>query len=298
VRLRGSVRGRVGAIQGWLERRVDSKLGRLSLDWFRAYFEASHNSGSAATLYMFLSVAPTMLAVVGVLGAAGADTTAFADRLVAHLHLTGETARIVRETFGSASSNALAASLAAVVGFLIWGLGIGQIYQDVYARAWRIQVRTLSDQGRFAVWFFVVSGLLGLGIASSGQLRTAGWVALIPAWLAGSLAFWLWTPSYLLHRQIGLRRLLPGALLATVVIGGASATSPLFLGGWLKADAKYFGSFGVVLALLSWAFILVTLSMVCAIFAPVWSEWRAAEQRRPAELASAASRPAADQAGP
>jgi membrane protein len=298
VRLRGSVRGRVGAIQRWLERRVDSKPGRLSLDWFRAYFEASQNSGSAAALYMFLSVAPTMLAVIGVLDAAGADTSAFADRLVAHLHLTGETAHVVKGTFGSASSNALAASLAAVVGFLIWGLGIGQIYQDVYARAWKIQVRTLSDQGRFAVWFFAVSGLLGLGIASSGQLRAVGWIALIPLWLAGSLAFWLWTPSYLLHRQIGLRQLVPGALLATIVIGGASATSPLFLGGWLKTDAKYFGSFGVVLALLSWAFILVTLSMVCAIFSPVWSEWRAAERRRPAELASAASRPAADQAGP
>jgi uncharacterized BrkB/YihY/UPF0761 family membrane protein len=298
VRLRGSLRGRVGAIQGWLERRVHSRLGRLSLDWFRAYFEASQNSASAATLYMFLSVAPTMLAVVGLLDAAGANTNAFAERLVAHLHLTGETARVVRETFGTASSNALAASLAAVVGFLIWGLGIGQIYQDVYARAWKIQVRTLSDHGRFAVWFFVVSGMLGLGIASGAQLRAAGWIALLPAWLLGSLAFWLWTPSYLLHRQIGLRALLPGALLATLVIGGASATSPLFLGAWLNTDAKYFGSFGVVLALLSWAFILVTLSMVCAIFSPVWSEWRAAEKRRPAELASAASRPAADQAGP
>ena len=198
-------------------------------------------------------------------------------RIMAHLGLTGETARVVRETFGTTSSNALAASLAAVVGFLIWGLGIGQIYQDVYARAWKIQVRTLSDQGRFAIWFFVVSGMLGLAIASAGELHNAGWTALVPAWLAGSMAFWLWTPSYLLHRQIGIRPLVPGALLATIVIGGASATSPLFLGSWLNTDAKYFGSFGVVLALLSWAFILVTLSMVCAIFSPVWREWRAEE---------------------
>jgi uncharacterized BrkB/YihY/UPF0761 family membrane protein len=169
VRLRGSVRGRVGAIQHWLERRVDSKLGRLSLAWFRAYFVASQNSGSAATLYMFLSVAPTMLAVIGALDAAGADTHAFADRIVAHLHLTGETARVVTETFGSAASNALAASLAAVVGFLIWGIGIGQIYQDVYARAWRIQVRTLSDQGRFSL-----SGSSSSAACSGWGSRRAG----------------------------------------------------------------------------------------------------------------------------
>jgi uncharacterized BrkB/YihY/UPF0761 family membrane protein len=290
VRLRGGLRGRVGAVQGWLERRADSRIGRLSLDWFRGYFEASQNSASAATLYMFLSVVPTMLAVLGLLDAAGANTTAFADRMVSHLGLTGETARLVQQTFGTTSANALAASLAAIVGFLIWGLGIGQIYQDVYARAWKIQVRTLSDQWRFTVWFFVLSGMLGLGIASSGELRAAGWIILVPVWLAGSLAFWLWTPSYLLHRQIALRPLFPGALLATVVIGGAGATSPLFLGGWMNTDAKYFGSFGVVLALLSWAFILVTLSMVCAIFSPVWSEWRAAELRLPAELASTTPR--------
>ena len=98
----------------------------------------------------------------------------------------------------------------------------------------------------------------------------------------------------LLHRQIGVRPLFPGALLATIVIGGASATSPLFLGSWLTADAKYFGSFGVVLALLSWAFILVTLSMVCAILSPVWGEWRTAEKRVPVEAGPAASRAAAD----
>jgi uncharacterized BrkB/YihY/UPF0761 family membrane protein len=290
VRLSGDVRGRVGAIQGWLERRADSRLGRLSLAWFRGYFAASQNSGSAATLYMFLSVAPTLLAVLGLFDAAGANTNSFADRLIDHLGLTGETARLVQETFGSAAANALAASLAAIAGFLIWGLGIGQIYQDVYASAWKVQVRTLSDQGRFTVWFFVLSGLLCLGVASGAELRAAGWIVLLPVWLAVSMAFWLWTPSYLLHRQIGLRALVPGALLATLVIGGAAATSPLFLGGWLNTDAKYFGSFGVVLALLSWAFILVTLSMVCAIFSPVWSEWREAERQLPTTSAPVTQR--------
>ena len=294
MRLTGRVRGRVGAIQEWLESRADSRLGRLSLAWFRGYFAASQNSGSAATLYMFLSVAPTMLAVLGLFDAAGANTNAFADRLISHLGLTGETARLVQETFGTASANALAASVAAIVGFLIWGIGIGQIYQDVYARAWRVQVRTLSDQARFTIWFFVLSGLLGLGVASGAELKKAGWIVLVPVWLAVSMVFWLWTPSYLLHRQIGLRSLVPGALLAGIVIGGASATSPLFLGAWLNGDAKYFGSFGVVLALLGWAFILVTLSMVCAVFSPVWSQWRAAEKRLPATPASAAGGPAGE----
>jgi membrane protein len=273
--------GRRRAVQEWLVRRADTATSRLALLWFRRYFEASQNSGAAATIYAFLSVAPLLLAVTGFFHVAGSDTNAFSERLIDHNNLTGTTAELVRDTFGSAADNALAATLAAVVGFLIWGIGIGQIYQDVYARAWRIQVRTLSDQARFTVWFFVFNGLLVLFLVSAGELRRAGLVALLPAWLVGSTAFWLWTPRYLLRRQIGLRALLPGALLASVVIGGAIATSPLFLGPTLSADGKQFGSFGVVVALLAWAFVLVTLSLVCAVFSPVWAEWRESERERP-----------------
>ena len=268
--------GRVEAVQQWLVRRADSAIGRLALQWFRAYFEASRNSGSATTLYAFLSVGPLLLAVTGLLHASGSDTNAFAERIVDHNHLTGATAGLVRDTFGTASQNALAASVTAVIGFLFWGIGIGQIYQDVYARAWGIQVRTLSDQVRFTVWFFVFSGAAGLFVVAGGTFRNAGWAALIPAWLVGSLALWLWTPRYLLRGRIGLRRLLPGAILATILIGGAIATSPFFLGPWLNSEGRDFGSFGVVLALVAWAFVLATMSLACAVFSPVWIGWREA----------------------
>jgi uncharacterized BrkB/YihY/UPF0761 family membrane protein len=278
MRPRANVTERVAGVQHWLERQTDSKLGRLALRWFRAYFEASQNSGSAASLYSILSIVPFVLAVVGLFHAAGSDTNAFAQRLIDHLHLTGTTANLVSETFGSASSNALAATLAAAVSFLLWGIGIGQIYQDVYARAWGITVRSLADQLRFTIFFFVLGGLLGLGIASSEHFRDTGWAVLIPAWIIGGTAFWLWTPWLLLRGAIGLRALLPGALLAALVLGGANATSPLFLGGWMNSDGKYFGSFGVVLALIGWWFVLITISMVCAVFSPVWAAWRESER--------------------
>ena len=55
---------------------------------------------------------------------------------------------------------------------LSWAMGIGQIYQDLYARAWRIEVRTRSDQARFAIWYFVPplrqrSGLASLPLCAS-----------------------------------------------------------------------------------------------------------------------------------
>jgi uncharacterized BrkB/YihY/UPF0761 family membrane protein len=273
---------RAQAVQEWLRGRADTRIGRLSLQWFRAYFAASRNSGCAITIYSSLSVLPTALVFIALVYGSGSDANAFAAHLVDHLNLTGDTANLVEDTFGSASSNALAASVATAVSFLIWGIGIGQLYQDVYARAWGVTVRSqAADQGRYAIFFFVFSGALALSTIGQAELGDSGRRLLFTTvWLVGSCVFWLAVPRFLLHRQVGLRALLPGALLAVVVIGGAGAFSPLFLPATMNANAKAFGSFGVVLTLIGWLFILITLSLVCAVFAPVWAEWRRTERER------------------
>ena len=204
-------------------------MGRLALQWFRAYFAASRNSGCAATIYSTISVLPAALVAVALFHSSGSNTNAFVERLITHLKLTGSTATLVENSFGSASSNKLAATVAVLISALLWGIGIGQIYQSVYARAWGIEVGSAADQALFAIFFFVFTGAIAFAVVAAGQLRDTGWYALVPAWLLASTAFWLWVPRFLLHRKIALRSLLPGALLATVVLGGATATAPLFL---------------------------------------------------------------------
>src|SRR6516165_9467581 len=112
--------GRAERIMGWLRERSDRPLGRLAFRWFRAYFAASRNSGCAISIYACLSVLPAALVFVAALYAAG-NVNVFAQHLVDHLNLTGSTASLVQATFGSSSSNALAASLTMVVTFLLWG---------------------------------------------------------------------------------------------------------------------------------------------------------------------------------
>jgi membrane protein len=273
-------RGRAEAIQDWLRRRADTALGRLALQWFRGYFAASRNSGCAATVYSSLSVLPAALVAVAYFHPFQGNANIFAERLVTHVKLTGATATLVEGTFGTASSNALAATVTVAISFLVWGIGIGQIYQDVYARAWRIKIGSIADQGLFALFFFVLSGAIALAVVSAARLRGAGLVVLIPAWLVASTAFWLLVPSLLLHRKIGLRPLLPGALIASIVIGGCVATSPFFLAAPLNQNGKAFGAFGVVLTTVGYVFILITMSLVCAVFSPVWMNWREGEKRR------------------
>jgi membrane protein len=273
----GTGGSRLAAARDWLDGRADTGLARLALLWFRRYFEASRNSGSAATTYITLSVLPTALVIVAIFNLSKGDENAFADRLISHMNLGGSTASVVHDLFGTTANNLVAASFTIVIGFLLWGLSIGEQYQDIYARAWRIHAGTTADQLRFTIWFFVLDGLVALMTVSAAGLRAAGWLAVLPAWIAGSMIFWLWTPRFLLHRKVSLRSLLPGALLATFVVGGTIATSPLWIGPTLDQNAKAFGAFGVVIGLLAYVLIVVTISMVCAVFSPVWAEWRQGE---------------------
>ena len=267
------------AVLDWLRGRTDTALGRLALQWFRVYFAASRNSGCAATVYSSLSVFPAALVALAVLHPSKSNANVFAQHLVAHMHLTGATASLVEGTFGSASANALAATVSVAVSFLLWGIGIGQIYQDVYARAWGISVGSVADQGMFAVFFFVLAGAIALAVVSAAGLRAAGWAVLVPVWILASTAFWLFVPHMLLHRKIAMRALLPGALLASIVIGGTIATSPFFVAVPLNQNGKAFGSFGVVLTTIGYAFIVITMSLVCAVFSPVWTRWRETERQ-------------------
>jgi hypothetical protein len=282
--------GRVHRVLGWLRERSDRPLGRLALQWFRAYFAASRNSGCAISIYTSLSVLPAALVFVAAFYSPGGSVNTFAKHLVNHLNLTGNTATLVEGTFGSASSNAVAASVTVLVSFLLWGIGIGQLYQDVYARAWQVKVGSAADQGLYAIFFFVFAGALALVIVVQSDFGDTGrWAILVPAWLVGSLAFWLGVPHVLLHRRIGLRALFPGALLATIVLGGTAAASPLFLPATLTANGKTFGSFGIVLTLIGYVFVMITLSLVCAVFSPVWFKWREAEKAREATSRSPVS---------
>lgn len=270
---------RVRRLQWWLMARADTSLGRLALAWFKRYFEASKNSGCAITVYSSLSVLPTALVIASFVHSK-ADTNVYAQRLITHLKLTGATASLVETTFGSASSNRLAATITVVISALLWGIGIGQLYQDVYARSWRLKVGSMADQGLFVIFFFVFAGAIALFAVAAGSFGNHGLLALLPAWLAASIVFWLWVPWFLLHRKVALRALLPGAVLASIVLGGLIGVSPLFLAAPLNANGRAFGSFGVVLTMIGFVFVAITLSLVCAVFSPVWADWRRAERAR------------------
>ena len=76
-------------MRDWLSQRAENPLARLALLWFRRYFEASRNSGVAASAYITLSVVPAALVIVAFFNLARGDEHAFADRLITHMKLNG-----------------------------------------------------------------------------------------------------------------------------------------------------------------------------------------------------------------
>jgi hypothetical protein len=244
--------------------------------------QASKNSGAATSAYFMLAVIPTALAAIAFFDKSGGDTNALAQRLITHMHLSGSTADIVRQTFGTTANNALAATVAVVISFLFWGIGIGQYYRDIYSRAWRVETAQPSDQALFTVWYFVTCGLLGFLFVATTETASSHRALWIPVWFAASTLYWIWTPRFLLHRKVPTRKLIPAALLGSFVLGGTIGTSPLWMGPTLNQNAKAFGSFGVVLAIIAFVLIAITLSMVCAVFGPVWEEFQRAEKDRKA----------------
>jgi len=267
---------RVGRIRDWLARQQNSRAGRFSFLMFRRYLEASKNSGAATTAYFMLSMLPTALAAIAVFGKTGGNVNALANRMITRMHLTGDTADIVSKTFGTTANNALAATFAVVFGFWFWGMGIGQLYRDLYERAWRVETAQSNDQVLFIVWYFVTCGLLGIMfVATTTDFVSSHRVLFIPLWLCLSMTFWLWTPRFLLHKKVSTRRLLPGAVVGAVVLGGTIGTAPLWMAATLNTNANAFGPFGVVLALIGLILTVVTISMGCPVFSPVSEQSRA-----------------------
>jgi membrane protein len=262
-----------------LERHSSGHLGSLAFGWLQRYAESSEYSAAALVLGTFLSMVPALLAVYALADLSAGSGNGIAQHLSYRLRIHQPAIALVVSAFGSEASNAAAASVVGLLGFLVFGLGLGKIVQDVYARAWRIRVGSPADRWRFAVWFIVSTILLGLQVAEESVVSALGWVLVSPVGFAILVAFWLWTPWFLLHGRVKPARLLPGALLVAAAYMAATTVSEFLLGYWITDNGRLFGSFGIVLALLAWGQVLAGIWFAGGVFSPVYAEWRAGWKR-------------------
>lgn len=263
--------------QAWADSQEEHSRKGVALGWFRRYRQADGQLFALLlAAYFFVTLLPAVIAMASY---AGSDPTAVAARLIARLHLTGDTAALTREVLQGAGGHQLTAALVAVASVVTFGLGIGRTLQLVYGRIWGVPARRgVADQARYLLWLlvFLVGCLVYVveeGVLGSGS----GWVewALAPLWVAAAVWLLAWTPVFLLHGRVKLRDAMPGALLAAAGLVGLRALSSVVFTNWLNWYSKYYGGIGIVMAIFFWLVAATTMLIITSALSPAYAVRRA-----------------------
>ncbi len=198
---------------------------------------------------LFIAVLP-----ISILSTAVVSGSSFGDELVRRFGLTGSGADAARLLF--AAPTQVEASIG-LLGFVILCssvLSFSRALERVYLDCWRLPPLA-SGMGRRLLWLagFVVV------ITALAQARSS-WVdpdTPVVQWILGMVGaglFFLWTPYLLLGRRIGVRRLVPTAVLTgagTLALGiGSTITMPAYI----SHDTERYGLVGFTFAVVSWLF--------------------------------------------
>jgi len=224
--------------------------------------------------YGFFSLFPLLLVAVTVLGFVLQGRSELGERVVdstlAQFPVIGEQIRDEVE-----GSRVRGSGLALGVGLLLalWGgLGVAEAAQSAMNGIWNVPRRRypnfLLRRLRGLAWLVILGGGLLLasvvsGVAAAADTAWSGPAGVVASTVVNMLLF-LVGFRVLTVRDVSLRMLLPGAVLAALAWALLQ-----WLGGWYvarqlsQASATY-GTFALVIGLLSWLYLASTVTLFAA----------------------------------
>jgi membrane protein len=274
--------------RAWVESQDDATRKGATIGWARRYRAAE------GELYALLIAAYALLtfipAIIAISTYTEKDPSSLSSHVIDRLNLTGSTARLFSDVLSNAGTKQLGATLLALANLVFFGFGFGRSLQLAHARSWGVEVRKdlLGDLGLYFVALLtMVAFLAAVLLGEEWAAGISSWVtwALIPVWFLVVLAVFTFLPWILLHREITVRQLLPGAVLVTVGLVGMRIISQILFVNWLVWYSKYYGGFGIVMALFFWLMIASTIIVVAAALSPSLSAHREARAARNAATA-------------
>jgi|Tabmets5t2r1_1033131.scaffolds.fasta_scaffold15720_1 YihY family inner membrane protein len=224
--------------------------------------------------YGFFSLFPLLLVAVTVLGFMLHGDSGLSRRIVDSA--VGQFPVIGDDIGQSVSRSRLRGSgvaLAVGVVFALWGgLGVAEAAQAAMNGIWNVPRRRypnfLVRRLRGLAWLVILGGGLLLASVVSGFAAAADTAWSGPAGVAAStlvnMLLFLVGFRVLTVRNVSLRQLLPGAVLAALAWALLQ-----WLGGWYvarqlsRASATY-GAFALVIGLLSWLYLAATVTLLAA----------------------------------
>lgn len=266
-----SERGRL-----WAERQDPASRKGVAIDAWRRYRAVDGPLQSALlSLYVLIAVIPALLVLEEYLDP---DPGALARHLVHHYELNVPTAELLRSVLSETRAHELGSALLAIASALFFGLGFGRVLQLVHARAWKIPMPgKQTDHALYAAVLLGVYGLIFLLLFQLNELKgSPRWVGLTlgVGWIALLVAFFVWVPWLLTHKQIARRDLLPGAVVTAVGLVALMVVSRFVMQYWVDLYARDYGGLGVVLAIYFWLAFSSAVIVMAASLAPALAQRR------------------------
>jgi uncharacterized BrkB/YihY/UPF0761 family membrane protein len=205
-------------------------------------------------LNLFVAVIPLLIIIYAFIASFSANRS-FGMLLDRDLHLTGNSAVVVRDTFTNAKSGKSVALSISVISLLITGLDVSATAQVAYARAFTMTpLRGAQKYLRGAAWLVLLLAdtVIILALRNLSASRPA-WFTVVAGvvLLALEFVFYLVTPRLLLDLPFKWRDLVPGAALCTGAAVIVHAVVFFFLRKWVAEYGEAYGGFGVSLALIA-----------------------------------------------
>lgn len=224
--------------------------------------------------YGFFSVFPAMLALVTILGFVLENDEALrddiADSALAQFPIVGDS--IASSVATPLAGNPLALTIG-LVGAVWAGMGMVQAAQDAMNEVWSVErthypgflpkrLRSVAMLLLFVVMLVVSTGAAQLvRIVASGP---ATGVALFAATVVVDIAFFMVAYRLLTVADLAWRTVVPGAVFAGVVYTAVQYVGGLYVNHVVQGATETYGTFAVVIGLLSWIFLLAQVMMIGA----------------------------------
>ncbi|HEX3621186.1 MAG TPA: YihY/virulence factor BrkB family protein [Acidimicrobiales bacterium] len=246
--------------------RVQKRYGELNGNYL----------ASAVTLSAFLSIFPLLLFAVAILGFVSAGTPHLAADVVKNLGLTGDAANGISNAIATAQKSRRTASVVGVAGLLWSGLGLVAAVQYAINASWQATGRGWRDKLKGLLW------LAGATLLFLNSFAMAAVVNFLPGFLAPlgilgglsvNLGLWMWTFKVLATRDVGLKALVPGAVVGALGLEVLKAVGAFYVPRAVASASALYGTLGVVFATLAWLLFFGRLVVyACVVNVIRWEE--------------------------
>lgn len=239
-------------------------------------FEEDQAGNLAALIayYTFFSLFPLLLALVTILGYVLHGDPAMQQRIVgsalAQFPVIGDQ---IRSNIGSLSGSALA--LFVGVGGALWaGMGAVNATQNAMNSVWDVPIRDkptfLKRRLRSLLMLEVIGGGLFITAAASTVATSADSIGALDRLVAPAASVLVGIGVFMLafrvltERDLGWSDVFPGAVVAAVAAVAFQLIGAFYLDHSLRAASRTYGTFAIVIGLLSWLYLQAHVTLLAA----------------------------------